>query len=133
MEGQIGCLVNGAGLAMATMDIIKLFGGQPANFLDIGGGVTEEAVSQAFEILASDRQVKACLVNIFGGIVRCDLVARGLVASARKIDLNKPIVVRLQGTNEAEGRRILGEANLPFYFINDFEQAAQLAVSLSQA
>ncbi|HNS04887.1 MAG TPA: ADP-forming succinate--CoA ligase subunit beta [Candidatus Saccharicenans sp.] len=133
MEGQIGCLVNGAGLAMATMDIIKLFGGQPANFLDIGGGVTEEAVSQAFEILASDQQVKACLVNIFGGIVRCDLVARGLVASARKIDLNKPIVVRLQGTNEAEGRRILGEANLPFYFINDFEQAAQLAVSLSQA
>jgi len=84
MEGQIGCLVNGAGLAMATMDIIKLFGGQPANFLDIGGGVTEEAVSQAFEILASDHQVKACLVNIFGGIVRCDLVARGLVAYSQK-------------------------------------------------
>ncbi|HPU93277.1 MAG TPA: ADP-forming succinate--CoA ligase subunit beta [Candidatus Saccharicenans sp.] len=132
MEGHIGCLVNGAGLAMATMDIIKLVGGEPANFLDIGGGVTEEAVGQAFEILASDQEVKACLVNIFGGIVRCDLVARGLVASARKFALNKPVVVRLQGTNETEGRKILGEANLPFYFVNDFEQAARLVVNLSQ-
>ncbi len=132
MAGHIGCLVNGAGLAMATMDIIKLFGGEPANFLDIGGGVTEEAVGQAFEILACDQEVKACLVNIFGGIVRCDLVARGLVSSARKIALNKPVVVRLQGTNEAEGRKILGEANLPFYFVEDFEQAARLVVNLSQ-
>ncbi|HAV41632.1 MAG TPA: ADP-forming succinate--CoA ligase subunit beta [Acidobacteria bacterium] len=133
MEGQIGCLVNGAGLAMATMDIIQLFGGQPANFLDIGGGVTEEAVGQAFEILAGDDQVKACLINIFGGIVRCDLVARGIVASARKMSLQKPVVIRLEGTNVAEGKKILEEASLPFYFVNEFEQAARLAVSLSQS
>ncbi len=133
MEGQIGCLVNGAGLAMATMDIIQLFGGQPANFLDIGGGVTEEAVGQAFEILAGDEQVTACLINIFGGIVRCDLVARGIVTSARKMSLKKPVVIRLEGTNVAEGKKILEEANLPFYFVSEFEQAARQAVSLCQS
>ncbi|MBC7363130.1 MAG: ADP-forming succinate--CoA ligase subunit beta [Candidatus Aminicenantes bacterium] len=132
MRGRIGCLVNGAGLAMATMDIIQYFGGQPANFLDIGGGVTEEAVSQAFEILLSDREVTSALVNIFGGIVRCDLVARGMVASARRISLQKPVVVRLEGTNVDEGKKILEESGLPFYFLSDFEAAARKAVELSQ-
>ncbi len=132
MDGTIGCLVNGAGLAMATMDIIQHFGGQPANFLDIGGGVTEEAVSQAFELLLSDSQVVAALINIFGGIVRCDLVARGVLATADRISLNRPVVVRLEGTNVAEGRRILEESGLPFVFAADFEQAARLAVELSR-
>jgi|YNPBryunderm2012_1023409.scaffolds.fasta_scaffold00044_19 succinyl-CoA synthetase beta subunit len=132
MDGQVGCLVNGAGLAMATMDLIQYFGGRPANFLDIGGGVTEEAVSRAFEILIEDDRVRSALVNIFGGIVRCDLVARGIVASARKISLSKPVVVRLEGTNVELGRKILQESGLPFHFVDDFEQAARLAVSLCQ-
>lgn len=132
MDGSIGCLVNGAGLAMATMDIIKYFGGQPANFLDIGGGVTEEAVSEAFEILLTDKEVKSALVNIFGGIVRCDLVARGMVSAAGRISLSKPVVVRLEGTNVEEGKRILEESNLPFHFLPDFEEAARKAVELSQ-
>ena len=132
MNGHIGCLVNGAGLAMATMDIINHFGGQPANFLDIGGGVTEEAVSRAFEILLLDSQVRSALINIFGGIVRCDLVARGVVTAARHISLNRPVVVRLEGTNVAEGRKILEESGLPFTFAQDFEQAARLAVELSR-
>lgn len=131
MDGQIGCLVNGAGLAMATMDIIQHFGGRPANFLDIGGGVTEEAVSQAFEILLSDSEVRAALVNIFGGIVRCDLVARGVVRAARKLSLSQPVVVRLEGTNVAEGRKILEESGLPFHFASSLEEAARLAVALS--
>ncbi|MCX8160866.1 MAG: ADP-forming succinate--CoA ligase subunit beta [Candidatus Saccharicenans sp.] len=131
MDGSIGCLVNGAGLAMATMDIIKHFGGQPANFLDIGGGVTEEAVSQAFELLLADTQVVSGLINIFGGIVRCDLVARGVVTAASRLSLNRPVVVRLEGTNVNEGRRILEESGLPFIFASDFEQAARLAVELS--
>lgn len=133
MNGSIGCLVNGAGLAMATMDIIKYFGGQPANFLDIGGGVTEEAVSKAFEILIKDDQVHSALVNIFGGIVRCDLVARGVVASARKISLQKPVVVRMEGTNVAEGKKILQESGCPLHFVDNFEEAAKMAVFLSQA
>lgn len=131
LDGQIGCLVNGAGLAMATMDIIRHFGGQPANFLDIGGGVTEEAVSKAFEILVSDELVVSVLINIFGGIVRCDLVARGIVSQARKLSLKKPVVVRLEGTNVVEGKKILEESGLPFHFVPDFEQAARLAVSLA--
>ncbi|MGB9906259.1 MAG: ADP-forming succinate--CoA ligase subunit beta [Candidatus Saccharicenans sp.] len=131
MDGRIGCLVNGAGLAMATMDIIQHFGGQPANFLDIGGGVTEEAVSQAFEILLSDREVRAALINIFGGIVRCDLVARGVVGVARKLSLKHPVVVRLAGTNMVEGRKILEQSGLPFYFATSLEEAARLAVVLS--
>lgn len=132
MDGHIGCLVNGAGLAMATMDIIKYFGGEPANFLDIGGGVTEEAVSKAFEILIEDPQVTSALINIFGGIVRCDLVAKGIVASARKVSLKKPVVVRMEGTNVAEGKKILEESGLPFHFVNNFEEAARLAVALSR-
>jgi len=132
MSGHIGCLVNGAGLAMATMDLIQYFGGQPANFLDIGGGVTEEAVSQAFEILLTDRDVTSALVNIFGGIVRCDLVARGIVAAARRISLQKPVVVRLEGTNVEEGQKILEQSGLPFHFLPDFEAAARKAVELSK-
>ncbi|HEK85211.1 MAG: ADP-forming succinate--CoA ligase subunit beta [Candidatus Saccharicenans sp.] len=132
MKGQIGCLVNGAGLAMATMDLIKLFGGEPANFLDIGGGVTEEAVGKAFEILIKDVQVKVALINIFGGIVRCDLVAKGITDYAKKISLKKPVVARLEGTKVIEGKKILSESGLPFYLVDDFEKAAELAVSLSQ-
>lgn len=131
LDGQIGCLVNGAGLAMATMDLIQHCGGQPANFLDIGGGVTEEAVSKAFEILISDERVVSALINIFGGIVRCDLVARGVVSQARKLSLKKPVVVRLEGTNVNEGKKILEESGLPFHFSEDFEQAARLVVSLA--
>jgi len=131
MEGNIGCLVNGAGLAMATMDIISHFGGQPANFLDIGGGVTEEAVNKAFEILISDDRVTSALVNIFGGIVRCDLVARGVVNCAERLGLKKPVVVRMEGTNVIEGQKILKESGLPFHLADDFEQAARLVVSLS--
>lgn len=131
LDGQIGCLVNGAGLAMATIDIIQHFGGRPANFLDIGGGVTEEAVSKAFELLMSDEQVISALINIFGGIVRCDLVARGIVNQARKLSLKKPVVIRLEGTNVVEGKKMLEESGLPFHFAPDFEQAARLAVSLA--
>lgn len=131
LAGNIGCLVNGAGLAMATMDIIKYFGGQPANFLDIGGGVTEEAVAQAFEILLTDPEVTSALVNIFGGIVRCDLVASGMVVAAQKISMTKPVVVRLEGTNVEQGKKILAESGLPFYFVPDFEEAARKAVELS--
>ncbi|MGQ9801102.1 MAG: ADP-forming succinate--CoA ligase subunit beta [Candidatus Saccharicenans sp.] len=131
LDGQIGCLVNGAGLAMATMDLIQHFGGQPANFLDIGGGVTEEAVSKAFEILISDERVVSALINIFGGIVRCDLVARGVVSQARKLSLKKPVVVRLEGTNVVEGKKILEKSGMPFHFSPDFERAARLAVSLA--
>lgn len=133
MDGNIGCLVNGAGLAMATMDIIKYFGGQPANFLDIGGGVTEEAVSKAFEILIEDPQVISALINIFGGIVRCDLVARGIVSAAQKVSQQKPVVIRMEGTNIEEGKKILEESGLPFYFVNQFEEAARLAVTLSKS
>jgi succinyl-CoA synthetase beta subunit len=132
ISGHLGCLVNGAGLAMATMDIIKYFGGEPANFLDIGGGVTEEAASKAFEILIEDPQVTSALINIFGGIVRCDLVAKGIVASARKVSPKKPVVVRMEGTNVAEGKKILEESGLPFHFVNNFEEAARLAVALSR-
>jgi succinyl-CoA synthetase beta subunit len=132
MNGNIGCLVNGAGLAMATMDIIKYFGGQPANFLDIGGGVTEESVSKAFEILVQDSQVTSALINIFGGIVRCDLVARGIVNSARSLSLQKPVVVRLEGTNAEEGKKTLEDSGVPFHFAPNFEEAARLAVHLSR-
>jgi len=132
MNGNIGCLVNGAGLAMATMDIIKYFGGRPANFLDIGGGVTEESVTRAFEILVQDSQVRSALINIFGGIVRCDLVARGIVGSAQSLCLQKPVVVRLEGTNAEEGRKIMEESGLPFHFAENFEEAARLAVSFSR-
>uniref|UniRef100_A0A6B2L5E8 Succinate--CoA ligase [GDP-forming] subunit beta, mitochondrial n=1 Tax=Arcella intermedia TaxID=1963864 RepID=A0A6B2L5E8_9EUKA len=129
MEGNIGCMVNGAGLAMATMDIIKLYHGEPANFLDVGGGATEKQVTEAFKILTSDKRVKAILVNIFGGIMRCDIIASGVVAAARKIKIGIPVVVRLAGTNEALGKKILNESGLNFITADDLDDAAQKAVA----
>jgi succinyl-CoA synthetase beta subunit len=112
LDGNIGCMVNGAGLAMATMDIIKLAGGEPANFLDVGGGASQERVEQAFKILLADENVKAVLINIFGGIVRCDMVANGVVAAAKNLGVSIPIVARLEGTNVEEGRRVLNESGI---------------------
>ncbi len=128
LDGQIGCMVNGAGLAMATMDIIKLYGGQPANFLDIGGGASAEKVAAAFQIILSDGNVKAILINIFGGITRCDEEARGILSAIRKARPRTPMVVRLVGTNAIEGRRILAEANM--ITAETLVEAAQKAVAL---
>ncbi|HEU4838064.1 MAG TPA: ADP-forming succinate--CoA ligase subunit beta, partial [Micavibrio sp.] len=113
MDGNIGCMVNGAGLAMATMDIIKLYGGEPANFLDVGGGATTERVTAAFKIILSDKAVKGVLVNIFGGIMKCDIIANGIVAAAKEVSLSVPLVVRLEGTNVKEGKEILAGSGLP--------------------
>jgi succinyl-CoA synthetase beta subunit len=132
LDGNVGCMVNGAGLAMATMDIIKYSGGTPANFLDVGGGVSEAAVTNAFKILVSDPDVKSALVNIFGGIVRCDLVAAGIVRAARDIGLEIPVVVRLEGTNVELGRKILEESGLAFDFAPDMKSAAERAVALAK-
>ena len=121
-------MVNGAGLAMATMDIIKLYGGEPANFLDVGGGTNKERVAAAFRLLLSDPRVEAVLVNIFGGIVRCDMIAEGIVAAAREVSLDVPLVVRLEGTNVELGRRILAESGLPITAAEDLEDAARKVV-----
>jgi len=129
MDGNIGCMVNGAGLAMATMDIIKLYKGEPANFLDVGGGATEKQVTEAFKILTSDPRVKAILVNIFGGIMKCDIIANGVIAAARKINLSVPVVVRLAGTNVELGKKILKESGLPLITADDLDDAAQKAVA----
>jgi len=129
LDGNIGCLVNGAGLAMATMDIIKLHGGEPANFLDVGGGVTENQVLHAFKILTSDSNVKSILVNVFGGIVNCGIIARGIVNATKALQLQVPLIVRLEGTNVGEGKKILKESGLKIEFAADFEEAAQKAVS----
>jgi len=131
LDGTIGCMVNGAGLAMATMDIIKYYGGEPANFLDVGGGTSEERVKEAFKILLSDRNVKAVFVNIFGGIVRTDLVANGVVNAVKDIGVKVPIVVRLVGTNEEEGRRVLKESGLNFVAENNLPVAAKKVVELA--
>lgn len=128
MDGNIACLVNGAGLAMATMDIIKLYGGEPANFLDCGGTVTETQVFHAFKLLTEDSQVKAILVNIFGGIVNCATIANGITNACKNINLNLPLVVRLEGTNVEEAKRILKESNLPILSAVDLDDAAQKAV-----
>ncbi|MBW8271214.1 ADP-forming succinate--CoA ligase subunit beta [Caldovatus sp. SYSU G05006] len=128
LDGEIGCMVNGAGLAMATMDIIKLYGGTPANFLDVGGGATRERVAAAFRIITSDPKVKAILVNIFGGIARCDLIAEGIVAAARELTLKVPLVVRLEGTNVAQGKRILAESGLKIIPADNLADAAEKAV-----
>ncbi len=125
LDGTVGCMVNGAGLAMATMDIIKLAGAEPANFLDVGGGASAEQVENAFRILLSDNNVKAVLVNIFGGILRCDRVANGILEAAKKVALDVPMVIRLEGTNVEEGRRILEESNLSFDVAGSFEEAAR--------
>src|SRR5215475_3002446 len=128
LDGSIGCLVNGAGLAMATMDIIKLYGGAPANFLDVGGGATKERVTTAFKIILSDPNVEGILVNIFGGIMRCDVIAEGVVAAAREIGLQVPLVVRLEGTNVELGKKILRESGLPILSAENLADAAEKAV-----
>jgi succinyl-CoA synthetase beta subunit len=129
LDGNIGCLVNGAGLAMATMDAIQLAGGMPANFLDVGGGADEEKVAAAFTILLSDPEVKALLVNIFGGIMRCDVIARGIIAAAKKVNLQVPLVVRLAGTNVAVGKEILSQSGLAIIAADDLGDAASKAVA----
>ncbi len=130
LDGNVGCMVNGAGLAMATMDLIKLAGGAPANFLDVGGGATAERIEKAFRILTSDKNVKAILVNIFGGILRCDRVASGVIEAASKMNLSLPMVVRLQGTNVEEGRKLLEGSNLKFEVAEGLFEAAQKVVAL---
>jgi succinyl-CoA synthetase beta subunit len=129
LDGSIGCMVNGAGLAMATMDIIKLNGGEPANFLDVGGGATKERVTKAFKIILADPNVKGVLVNIFGGIMRCDVIAEGVVAAAREVELAVPLVVRLEGTNVDLGKKILAESGLPVVSANDLGDAARKIVA----
>jgi succinyl-CoA synthetase beta subunit len=128
LDGNIGCMVNGAGLAMATMDIIKLSGGEPANFLDVGGGADEEMIENAFRILLSDSNVKAILINIFGGILRCDILANGVVAAARKLKFTTPVVVRMEGTNMEEGHAILKESGLNFVIADGMKDAAKKVV-----
>jgi succinyl-CoA synthetase beta subunit len=128
LDGSIGCMVNGAGLAMATMDIIKLYGGSPANFLDVGGGATKERVTTAFKIILSDANVEGILVNIFGGIMRCDVIAEGVVAAAREISLNVPLVVRLEGTNVELGKKIMAGSGLPIITADNLADAAQKVV-----
>jgi succinyl-CoA synthetase beta subunit len=122
-------MVNGAGLAMATMDIIKLYGEEPANFLDVGGGASREKVTAAFKIITSDPKVKGILVNIFGGIMRCDIIADGIIAAAREVDLSVPLVVRLEGTNVEEGKAILAQSGLPIVAANDLGDAARKIVA----
>ena len=131
LDGNIACMVNGAGLAMATMDIIKLAGGEPANFLDVGGGASQERVEAAFRILLADENVKAVLINIFGGIVRCDMVARGVVEAAKNLGINVPVVVRLEGTNVEEGQRVIRESGLNFTVAQGMQDAAEKVVSLA--
>ena len=129
LEGNIGCLVNGAGLAMATMDTIKLFGGEPANFLDVGGGATAEKVTTAFKIILKDPSVEAILVNIFGGIMKCDTIATGVVAAAREVKLSVPLVVRMKGTNEDLGKKILKDSGLPIISADNMADAAKSVVA----
>jgi succinyl-CoA synthetase beta subunit len=129
LDGNIACMVNGAGLAMATMDTIKLFGGRPANFLDVGGGATAERVTAAFKIMLSNKKVKAILVNIFGGIMKCDTIATGVVAAARQVNLSLPLVVRMKGTNEELGKKILKESRLPIISADNMADAAKKVVA----
>lgn len=132
LDGDIGCLVNGAGLAMASMDIIKLYGGAPANFLDVGGSATAEKVTEAFKIMLRNPQLKAILVNIFGGIMKCDVIAQGVVAAARQVSLSVPLVVRLEGTNVELGKKILAESGLPIISANNMADAAQKVVAAAK-
>jgi len=133
LDGNIACLVNGAGLAMATMDIIKFYGGEPANFLDVGGGATEEQVTEAFKILIADKKVKAILVNIFGGIMKCDIIAQGIINAAKTLKLSVPLVVRLEGTNVEKGKQLLKESGLALIAADDLADAAQKAVKAAKA
>ena len=132
LDGNVGCMVNGAGLAMATMDIIKYSGGMPANFLDVGGGVTEEAVTNAFKILVADKDVKAALINIFGGIVRCDMIANGIVKAAKELGTKIPIIVRLEGTNVDQGKQILKDSGLAFTPAAGMKEAAEKVVAMAK-
>ena len=129
LDGNIGCLVNGAGLAMATMDTIKLFGGEPANFLDVGGGATAEKVTEAFKIMLKNVKVKAILVNIFGGIMRCDVIADGVITACKAVNLSVPLVVRMKGTNEEIGKKMLAESGLPIISANTMAEAAEKVVA----
>ena len=129
LDGNIGCLVNGAGLAMATMDTIKLFGGEPANFLDVGGGATPEKVTEAFKIMLKNKNVEAILVNIFGGIMKCDTIATGVIAACKAVNLQVPLVVRMKGTNEAEGKKLLADSGLPIISADTMAEAAQKVVA----
>ncbi|MGQ0522130.1 MAG: succinate--CoA ligase subunit beta, partial [Betaproteobacteria bacterium] len=129
LDGDIGCLVNGAGLAMATMDIIKLYGGSPANFLDVGGGASTEKVTEAFKIMLRNPELRAILVNIFGGIMKCDVIAQGVVSAAREVSLKVPLVVRLEGTNVELGKKILAESGLPIISASNMADAAQKVVA----
>jgi succinyl-CoA synthetase beta subunit len=133
LDGNIACLVNGAGLAMATMDIIKFYGGEPANFLDVGGGATEEQVTEAFKILIADRKVKAILVNIFGGIMKCDVIAQGIIDAAKTVKLSVPLVVRLEGTNVERGKQLLKESGLALIAADDLADAAQKVVAAANS
>ena len=132
LDGNIACLVNGAGLAMATMDIIKFFGGEPANFLDVGGGATEEQVTEAFKILITNKKVKAILVNIFGGIMKCDVIAQGIIDAAKSVKLSVPLVVRLEGTNVDRGKQLLKESGLALIAADDLADAAQKVVGAAK-
>ena len=128
LDGSIGCMVNGAGLAMATMDIIKLYGQEPANFLDVGGGASKEKVTAAFKLILADKNVKGILINIFGGIMRCDVLAQGVVEAAKQVNLSVPLVVRLAGTNFKEGKDILDKSNLKILSASDLNDAAKKIV-----
>jgi succinyl-CoA synthetase beta subunit len=129
LDGEIGCMVNGAGLAMATMDIIKLYGSEPANFLDVGGGATKEKVTEAFKIITSDPNVKGILVNIFGGIMRCDIIAEGVVSAVKEVGLQVPLVVRLEGTNVEKGKEIINTSGLNVIAADDLKDGAQKIVA----
>jgi succinyl-CoA synthetase beta subunit len=133
LDGDIGCLVNGAGLAMATMDIIKLYGAAPANFLDVGGGATAEKVTEAFKLMLKNPEVKAILVNIFGGIMKGDIIAAGVVEAARQVKLSVPLVVRLEGTNVDLGKKILSDSGLPIISATNMADAAQKVVAAAKA
>ncbi len=132
LDGNIGCLVNGAGLAMATADAIQHFGGEPANFLDVGGGATAKAVTQAFKIILSDSRVKAILVNIFGGIMKCDVIAQGIIEAAKEVGLSLPLVVRLEGTNVEQGKKLLSQSTLKYQFASSMDSAAKTVVAAAQ-
>jgi succinyl-CoA synthetase beta subunit len=133
LDGDIACMVNGAGLAMSTMDIIKFYGGEPANFLDVGGGATEQQVTEAFKILVADKNVKTILVNIFGGIMKCDIIAQGIINAVKAVNLPVPLVVRLEGTNVAAGKKLLEDSKLPIQAASGLAEAAQLAVAAAKS
>jgi succinyl-CoA synthetase beta subunit len=132
LDGNIACLVNGAGLAMATMDIIKFYGGSPANFLDVGGGATEEQVTEAFKLLVSDENVKAILVNIFGGIMKCDVIAQGIINAVKAVQLPVPLIVRLEGTNVEAGKKLIAESGLAVIAADDLADAAEKVVAAAK-